>query len=88
MTKKRKTAVAVLAAASISLLVPGVALTATHYDYVNGIAYAEARAESNWDIAVDSEGNRVAYGPGWGAEAVQKVSGAIKAKYEALGNTG
>lgn len=88
MTKKKKTAVAVLAAASISLLIPGVALTATHFDHVSAYAVAETREASNWDIAVNSEGNRVAYGPGWGAEAAQKVSDAIKAKWEDLGNSG
>lgn len=88
MTKKRKTAVAVLAAASISLLVPGIALTVTHSDYVNAYAVAEARAESVWDIAVNSDGNRVAYGPGWNAGAAQTVSDAIKAKWEALGIPG
>ena len=43
MTKKRKTAVAVLAAAGISLLIPGMALTATHADHVNAYAVTETR---------------------------------------------
>lgn len=88
MTKKRKTAVAVLAAAGISILIPGIALTVTHSDYVNAFAVAETRAASNWDISVNSDGNRVAYGPGWNAEAAQKVSDAIKTKWESLGNSG
>lgn len=88
MTKKRKTAVAVLAAAGISLLIPGMALTATHADHVNAYAVTETRAASNWDVAVNSEGNRIAYGPGWGEDAAKKVSDAIKAKWEALGNSG
>ncbi|MDE6397757.1 MAG: Ig-like domain-containing protein [Clostridiales bacterium] len=40
----------------------------------------------NWDTLVDanSEGNRVAYGIGWNADAARKVGNAFKAKWESL----
>lgn len=88
MTKKKKTLAIALATVGISCLIPGIALTAKNYDCVDGYAVAETKSASAWDIAVASDGNRVAFGPGWGEEAAQKVGNAIKAKWEELGNAG
>lgn len=40
----------------------------------------------NWDtiVTVDMAGARVAYGPGWGADAAKKVGNAFKQKWEEL----
>ena len=40
----------------------------------------------NWDTIVDvnNSGNRIAYGPGWNADAAQKVGNAFKTEWSAL----
>lgn len=88
MTKTKKTLAIALAATSFAFLIPGIALTSNHLSGNFSVASAETSTNSAWDIAVDSVGNRVAYGPGWGERAAMKVSNAIAAKWQELGYTG